>query len=164
MSSAVRIVPWITGTSSLYAVERDGVCLPEEFLDALNQCSAHHAERLTRFLVHILRQDYLRPSFLRPELPELGIYAMYNHKELRSAPYNPSRLLCRYVAGSDRIVLVGSGFVKSSDEPIQSNVNAHAEAVFLSDLGRGLDMRIDCGEIIIANSVLVPTSSDSFIF
>ena len=162
MSSRVRIVPWFEGASSLYAVVRDGICLPDEFLERLHAGNALHAERLTRFLVHILHQDYVRPSYLRPELPELGVYAMYNHREMLSSKYNPSRLLCRYIGSANNIILVGSGFVKTRDEAIQRNGAAHAEALFLSNVGKELDNRIQQAEISIVGSQLIPISSNSF--
>lgn len=164
MSSNVRVVPWLQGSCSMYAVERDGICLPERFLELLVATHSIHAHRLTRFMVHILQQDHVSPLLLRPERPELGVYAMYNHKDLPRVSYNPSRLLCRYVGSSGRILLVSSGFVKLRDEPIQQNLVANSEARFLSELGSALDGRIECGELTIVGSLLVPTSSDSFSF
>lgn len=101
---------------------------------------------------------------LRQERPDLGIFAMYNHKGMPFATYNPSRLLCRYVGGSSRILLVGSGFVKQRDEPIQANASANREAVVLSTVGKELDARIECGEIAVMGSRLIPQSPESFNF
>lgn len=164
MSTNVRIAPWLSGKSSMYAVERDGLCLPEDFLHSLSKYNTVHAHRLTRFMVHILHQEYISPLYLRQERPELGIFAMYNHKDIPSAPYNPSGLLCRFVGSSARILLVSSGFMKTRNEPIQQNRAANSEAMFLSELGRMLDQRIALGEVKIVGSLLVPTAPDSFSF
>lgn len=164
MPSHVQVVPWVEGSSSLYAVVRNDVCLPEEFIEQLHQTNVLHAERLTRFLVHILRQSHVRQSLLRPELPEKGIFAMYNHKERPGEHYNPSRLLCRYVGSTSNILLLGSGFVKTINEPIQSNRMAYAEALFLSTLGKELDSRIEEGDIAVHGSSLVPASYTSLLF
>lgn len=88
---------------------------------------------------------------------------MYNRKNV-NGPYNPSRLSCAYVGKGDRTLLVGSGFIKTKDQPIQANAQAINEAKFLGGLVKELNSRIDTSEITIEGSQLHPTNATSFIF
>lgn len=164
MRSRVRIIPWLEGRCSFYAIERDGVCLPDAFMADLQTTNIGHAQRLWAFLETISQELYIRQAYLRPERPELGVFAMYNHKELESERYNPSRLLCSYASGGNRILVVGSGFLKSNDQPIQRNGIANSEAEYLAAITKQLNERIGHGEITIDGSRLVPRFHDSLEF
>ena len=164
MPTVTRIVPWIDGSCSLYAVERNGICLPAEFMRALESVEFESARQLWLFLAHHRRAPFVREAQIRPERPELGVYALYNHREFFRSPYNPSRLLCSYIRGANNILLVGSGFIKRSNQPIQKNEDANRQAMFLSSVARQLNTRIDTGEILTAGSRLISTEIDSFTF
>lgn len=164
MSIPLRIVPWLYGECSFYAVVYDETSLVDEFLDRLAGVDLDHADALLTFLHMAAREPYVREAYLRPERPELGIYAMYNHKELEQSVYNPSRLLCSYVGGSNRIMLLGPGFIKTKDEPIQRNASANSRAQFLANVTRMLNSRIDEGEVLIVGSELIPRHYDSLDF
>ena len=89
---------------------------------------------------------------------------MYSRNALAGEPYNPARLLCSYVSASSRIIVVGAGFIKTHDEPIQDNVDAYYEAMYLYDIIKELNARIDNDEIHIAGSELHSAYPDSFVF
>jgi hypothetical protein len=112
----------------------------------------------------LAERSIIRPSLLRPERPELGVYALYNHREISYSKYNPSRLLCSYVGPTSKILVVGSGFVKSRNEPIQMNGVANFEAEFLGNVVKALHERIKHGEVIISGSKLVAVYLDSLEF
>jgi hypothetical protein len=131
---------------------------------SLEDVDYQSAKRLWLFMSHLRSAMYVREQQIRPERPEIGVYALYNHEEVPRATYNPSRLLCSYVSGANNILLVGSGFVKDRDEPIQMNEQANQEATFLGNMARQLNDRIDSGEILIVGSDLIPIHSDSFHF
>jgi hypothetical protein len=164
MPESIRIIPWLEGRCSFYAIERDGVCLADAFLEELDVEDPFAAKRLRAFLEMISNETHVRQVYLRPERPELRVFAMYNHKELVAEPYNRSRLLCSYVGQSNRLLLLGSGFIKLTDQPIQRNGLANREAEFLYDIARKVGQRIECGEILVIGSELVPLSNDSFDF
>lgn len=161
MSSRIRIVPWLVGTCSIYAIVREDVCLADTFIQHLESVNRTHARRLLIFLYGITGLDGIREILLRPELPDLGVYALYNRKELPQENYNPSRLLCSYIGTNSRILIVGSGFIKTRDEPIQMNIRAKREALFLFEVARELRSRIDHGEVDVAGSELIPRYHDS---
>lgn len=156
----INVIPWRIGDSSLYAVVRDSHCLADQFLDVLELHDVRHAMHLAGFIAMITREPFIRPGFLRDELPERGIYAMYQHGTVRRT-YNPARLLCGYVGTGNRILLVGSGFVKQKTEPLQENRAAYAEANMLADIIDVLNTRITTGEIEVVGSRLDPMYHDS---
>lgn len=148
----------------MYAVVRDGVCLAEEFVGTLRTHNTEAADDLMFFIEWLSREHLIRQAYLRPERPELGVFAMYNHAELPPAEYNPSRLLCSYVNGSNRVLVLGSGFLKARDEPIQSNSDANNEAEALAQVVKELNERIDTGEILVVGSELIGRYGDSLDF
>jgi len=164
MSESIRIIPWLEGRCSFYAIERNGVCLADEFMEILEGTDRGYSLRLSRMIQGLRTRQQIRPAILRPELPGLGVFALYNHKEFPSEQYNPSRLLCTYVGDSARILLVGSGFIKTRNEPIQMNGRASYEAQYLASVSKKVNDRIECGEIIIVGSKLLPLYPDSFTF
>lgn len=164
MPTKIRVVPWITGECSLYAIVRDGVCLPDLYINTLQEQHPDDAFRLMAVLDWLAERSIIRPSLLRPERPELGVYALYNHREISYSKYNPSRLLCSYVGPTSKILVVGSGFVKSRNEPIQMNGVANFEAEFLGNVAKALHERIKHGEVIISGSKLVAVYLDSLEF
>ncbi|MBU3680018.1 MAG: hypothetical protein FGM32_10500 [Candidatus Kapabacteria bacterium] len=164
MEARVRIVPWIEGRCSMYAVVRDGVCLAQEFVSTLRKVDSDSERRLMRLITALSNEALIRPAQLRPERPDRGVFAMYNHREWRGEQYNPSRLLCSYVGAGNRTLLFGAGFVKTRDEPIQSNPEANREAVFLADIAQQVDLKIDHGEILVVGAELIPLFADSFHF
>lgn len=158
----IELVPWITGKCSFYAIAHDGVVLADRFLEELALVDRAHAERLANLVGNIVEHaEYVRPALLRTELPAYGIYALYNHKEVRS-PYNPSRLLCAYAAGTARIVIVGAGFIKERTEPIQQNARAMQAATTLASCIRIVNDRIKTGEIDVDGSILYPSHPEAF--
>lgn len=159
----LQIQPWVVESCGLYAIVRDDRCLPDVFLEELARTNRYHAERLARFIDMISRRPFVRPALLRPERPDLGVYAMYNLLEV-SDVYNPSRLLCAFAGASNRIMLVGSGFMKTRTEPIQANVDAHREAIQLGRIARELSKRIEHGEIHSLGPMLIPNSREAFSF
>jgi hypothetical protein len=159
----VSIVPWLPGSCSCYAIKLNGILLPEQFVIGIERESPKDAERLAKFLVRLRGESYIRPDRLRCELPNEGVYAMYDHKPMRG-PYNPVRLLCSYVSNSNRILLVGGGFYKTKTQPIQQDAKAMEQARLLIDVVRELHQRIDAGEIQVAGSELLPRYSDSLQF
>ena len=161
MSSKIRVIPWLEGTCSIYAVVRDDACLADIFIQHLKSINPSYARRLLIFLNSLASSEVIREALLRPELPTLGVFALYNHKDIPSEGYNPSRLLCSYVGSSSRILIVGSGFIKTRNEPIQLNALAKREALSLYEVARELRRRIDSGEICIAGSELIPQYHDS---
>lgn len=162
MPSKIRIIPWIEGLCSLYAIERDGISLPADFMKSLESTDYQSARQLWLFLSHVRSATYVREAQIRSERPELGVYALYNHREFLRAAYNPSRLLCSYVGETNNILLVGAGFVKHRNEPIQMNEQANQEAMFLGFVARRLNERIAAGEIRTAGSRLTSIHEDSF--
>lgn len=164
MPDIVRVVPWLVGTCSLYAIVRSEICLPDQFIEILGLFDRDSADRLLKFIKRITYAGQIRELHLRPERPDLGVFAMYNHRELLYEPYNPSRLLCAYIHESNRIMIVGAGFIKSKAEPIQSNAEANDEAKYLADIVRQLNNRIDHGEVLIVGSELIPVFPDSLEF
>jgi len=159
----ISIKAWQIGRCSLYAVVRDGTCLADSFLDQLEHHDYESAKQLAGFIDNLSRESYIRAAMLRDEVPSLGVYAMYRHNfATMSTRYNPSRLLCAFVGESDRIMIVGAGFVKSIDQAIQLNAQAYREARFLSGVMNEINVRIDTGEIEIDGSLLLPQHSDSF--
>lgn len=142
---------------------REDRCLPEVFLEELARTNKHHAERLARCIDMISRRPFIRPALLRPERPDLGVYAMYNHIEV-SDVYNPSRLLCAFAGTSNRIMLVGAGFIKTRTEPIQANIDAHREAIQLGRIARELSERIEYGAIEIVGPTLLPKTPEALFF
>ncbi|MBU3680097.1 MAG: hypothetical protein FGM32_10910 [Candidatus Kapabacteria bacterium] len=159
----VYIEPWREGQSSIYAIVRECVCLIDRFFDELEEYGEKHAIDLASFIKMITEEPYIRPGFLRPELPNHGIYAMYSEKTAK-IPYNPSRLLCGYVGTSDRILLVGAGFVKDYTGSIQDNPLGNGEALFLAEIIKQANGRVDHGEIEIVGSSLIPRYADSLHF
>jgi hypothetical protein len=59
-------------------------------------------------------------------------------------------------------MLVGSGFLKSHDEPIQRNTLANWNAEYLADITAQIDKRIDSGDILVVGSELIAIRADSF--
>jgi hypothetical protein len=162
MPESIRIIPWLEGSCSFYAIERNGICLADKFMEQLYQSDANNADALMDFLEWLSQESVIRQAYLRPERPELGVFAMYNHKERVRTRYNPSRLLCSYAGTSNRILLIESGFVKSKNEAIQANSDANNEAGFLGRITHVLNSRIDTGEIVIVGSELMARYHDSF--
>jgi hypothetical protein len=162
MPESIRIIPWLEGSCSFYAIERNGICLADKFMEQLYQSDANNADALMDFLEWLSQESVIRQAYLRPERPELGVFAMYNHKERARTRYNPSRLLCSYAGNSNRVLLIGSGFVKSKNEAIQANSDANNEAGFLGRITHVLNSRIDTGEIVIVGSELMARYHDSF--
>jgi hypothetical protein len=153
-------VPWLEKSSSLYAIVRDGHCLIDDFLDQLEQHDERHAVHLAHFLDMITNEPYIRPGFLREELPQQGVYAMYSERTAR-IPYNPSRLMCGYVGVGCRILLVGGGFIKRTSGPLQRHAEGMREALFVARVLREIHTRIDHGEIDITGPSLIPVKSDA---
>ncbi|MBK7578290.1 MAG: hypothetical protein IPI24_12815 [Ignavibacteria bacterium] len=133
----------------------------ERFLEQLEEFNVKHAQQLASFIDNVSKSDRIMQLMLRPERPDLGVYAMYKQGN-GNGPYNPSRLLCAYVGTGDRILVVGAGFIKTKDGSIQNNALADREAKFLADVVNELNTRIDNGEIIINGSLLIPHYADSF--
>lgn len=159
----ISIKEWYLGRCSLYAVVRDDSCLADSFLDQLEKQDHESAKQLAGFIDNLSRETYIRTAMLRDEVPALGIYAMYRHNfHHMITRYNPSRLLCGFAGESDRIMIVGAGFVKTIDQSIQRNPLAYREATFLSGVINEINVRIDTGEIKIEGSLLLPQHSDSF--
>lgn len=134
---------------------RDEKCLVDEFIDRLTMAEANHADALISFLHMLVHEPLVREAFLRSERPDIGVYAMYNHKVLRASGFNPSRLLCSYVGNSNRIMLLGSGFIKTKEESIQSNGLANSQAEFLATIARMANDRIEAGEVLVVGSELI---------
>ena len=160
---AVSIVRWLPGRCSCYAIESNGIVLPEHFVEGVAQKFPRDAERLAKFLERLRCETHIRPHQLRSELPNEGVYAMYDHKPM-GGQYNPVRLLCSYVSDSNRILLVGGGFYKRKTQPIQQDVEAMEQARLLVNVVRVLHQRIDAGEIQVEGSELLPRFSDSLQF
>lgn len=118
MEARVHIVPWLEGRCSMYAVVRDGVCLIDEFIGTLRNHDADAADDLVYVLEWLSREQLIRQAYLRPERPEIGVYAMFNHLEMPTPTYNPSRVLCSYVQNSNTAMILGAGFLKTKYEPI----------------------------------------------
>lgn len=114
----VHIEPWREGQSSIYAIVREGVCLIDRFFDELEEYREKHAIDLASFITMITREPHIRPGFLRPELPNHGVYAMYSEKE----------------------------------------------ALFLAEVIKQVNARVDHGEIEIVGSSLIPRYADSLHF
>ncbi len=159
-----EITPWVIGPVSLYAIVRNGVCLADEFLLHPELADKRSALLLIDFVQNMSMLEYVSQVLLRPELPRYGIFAMYSRNALTGEPYNPARLLCSYVSASSRIIVVGAGFIKTQNEPIQDNVDAYYEAMYLYDIMKELNARIDNDEIKIAGSELYSEYPDSFVF
>ena len=159
----VSVVPWLLGSCSCYAIKQHGVVLPEQFVIGIERECPRDAERLAKFLMRLRGETHIRPSQLRSELPNEGVYAMYDHKPMRG-PYNPVRLLCSYVSNSNRILLVGGGFYKRTTQPIQQNADAMKQANVLVDVVHMLNDRIGAGEIEVVGSELLPLRRDSLKF
>jgi hypothetical protein len=159
----VSIVPWLPGSCACYAIKLNGIVLPEQFVVGIEREAPKDAERLAIFLRRLRSETYIRPQQLRSELPNEGVYAMYDHKPMRG-PYNPVRLLCSYVSNSNRILLVGGGFYKTKTQPIQQDAEAMEQARLLVNVVRELHQRIDAGEIQVEGSELLPRYSDSLQF
>lgn len=87
---------------------------------------------------------------------------MYNHRPMPKASYNPSRLLCAFIESTNTIMIVGDGFYKEDDEPIQANAMANSMAVELARGVKEVNRRIHTGEISVDGSLLVPQYHDSF--
>ncbi|MCO6465935.1 MAG: hypothetical protein J5I53_04885 [Bradyrhizobiaceae bacterium] len=155
---AVELCQWCSGNCSLYAIVKDGVRLPEVFLNELFQEDEKDAIRIAGFIDFIVRESCIPQQMLRDEGTHNGVevYAMYNHKSLpRRTEYSPSRLLCAYVETTNRILIVGSGFVKTRDQPIQMNAHATKSKVFLTNVVRVINRRIGMGEIEVDGNTLV---------
>lgn len=159
----VSVIPWLPGTCSCYAIELNGVNLPEQFVIGIVREYPKDAERLAKFLVRLRGESCIRPDQLRSELPNEGIYAMYDHKPM-GGHYNPVRLLCSCVSNGNRILLAGSGFYKRKTQPIQQDAVAMEQARLLVNVVRELHQRIDAGEIEVAGSELLPLHGDSLMF
>lgn len=161
----VVIEEWVKGICRLYAIVRDNVHLPDEHLRLLERDVPDVARKQASFIDMIVKERQIRQVMLRPELPNRGIYAMYKHSD-RAATigYSPSRMLCAYVSGSSSILVCGAGFLKQKDEPIQKNAEALQEALFLADIVRQLNERVENGEIEIVNNTLISKYSDTFTF
>lgn len=159
-----RVEPWIEGRSSLYALVRNGGCLVDEFLAVLREVDEDSMLRMKTILEWLAGEVYIRPQYLRPELPELGVFALYNHKGLSGTNYNKARLLCSYAGNCDNILLLGAGFVKSKTEPIQQNGSAHYEARFLARIVKEINERIENGEVRVIGSQLASRNSDALDF
>lgn len=158
----LRIRLWRAGRCSLYALERNGVCLPNAFLERLALHAESDAVRLSSFITMLLDECIIRPMYLRDERPDLGVYAMYNHRPMPKASYNQSRLLCAFIESTNTIMIVGDGFYKVDDEPIQANAMANSMAVELARAVKEVNRRIHTGEISVDGSLLVPQYHDSF--
>ena len=118
LAVSLNVIPWIVGNCSFYAIEQDGIVLADQLLRSVAASSSKDADRLYRMLNRIAGDRYIRPDLLRPELPQEGVFALYNHKPMGREPYNPIRLLCSFVSKSNRILIVGGGFYKRADRPI----------------------------------------------
>ncbi len=97
----VSIVPWLPGSCSCYTIKLNGIVLPEQFVVGIEREAPKDAERLAKFLMRLRGETHIRPSQLRSELPNEGVFAMYDHKPMGKGPYNPIRLLCSYVSNSN---------------------------------------------------------------
>ena len=159
----VSIERWLPGSCSCYAIKLNGILLPEQFVIGIEREAPRDAERLASFLHRLGGESYIRPDQLRCELPNEGVYAMYDHKPMRG-PYNPVRLLCSYVSNSNRILLVGGGFTKRKTQPIQQDAEAMEQARLLIVVARDLHQRIDAGDVKVEGSELLPRYSDSLQF
>ena len=158
-----RVRLWLAGRCALYAVERDGVCLADDFFALLSEKHEGDAVRLARFVEMYVNEEVLREVHLRPELPHEGVYAMYNHRQLLRENYNPSRLLCSYLHGYNSILVVGGGFIKQRTEPIQSNQEAMMLARELSSIMSVVNQRLAFGQLRVENRRLVATSVEALI-
>lgn len=161
---SVTVIPWLVGTCSLYALQKNDVILAEEFMLDTEEYAAKDASRLAQFLLRLKDETYIPPSRLRIELPNEKVYAMYNHKPIGREPYNPIRLLCAYPADSNRILVVGGGFYKRHTQPIQDNPTAMVHAKLLANVVQELNRRVERGEINVAGSQLLPRFYDSLKF
>lgn len=110
----------------------------------------------------LLNETFIRPIHLRDERPDLGVYAMYNHRHLPRSSYNSSRLLCAFIEPTNDIMIVGDGFIKTADEPIQANARANTMAMELAEAAKQVNRRVHSGEISVDGSLLVPQYDDSF--
>lgn len=160
----VSVVPWIRGRCSCYAIALDDIVLPEQFAASVARTFPRDAQRLAKFLMRLTDDSYIRPDLLRSELPNEGVFALYNHKPMGREPYNPIRLLCSYVADTNRILIVGDGFYKHHDRPIQNDSRAMKHARLVADVVRLLNNRIAAGEITVSGSELLPLHGDSLHF
>lgn len=161
---SVKVIPWIVGQCSFYAIEQEGIVLADQLVKSIEASSPKDAERLFLMLSRIAGDRYVRPDLLRTELPHEGVFALYNHKPMGREPYNPIRLLCSFVSKSNRILIVGGGFYKRVDQPIQRDAEAMKQARFLGNVVRVLNRRIDAGDIDIVGSELHPFHHDSLQF
>ncbi len=161
----VVIEEWISDRSTLYAVVRDGVHLPDAHLELLEREAPEVGTKQASFIDLVVKERHIRQVMLRPELPNRGVYAMYKQNDEASAlGYSPSRMLCAYPTGCGGILICGAGFLKIKDEPIQDNATAYREAIFLADTVAMVNERIDTGEIRVVGNRLIPQFEDSLTF
>ena len=164
LAVSLNVIPWIVSTCSFYAIEQDGIVLADQLLRSIATSSSKDADRLYRMLNKIAGDRYIRPDLLRSELPQEGVFALYNHKPMGREPYNPIRLLCSFVTNSNRILIVGGGFYKRADRPIQQDTEAMKQARVLCNVVRMLNQRVDTGDIDVEGSELHPFHHDSLQF
>lgn len=149
-------------SSSIYAIERDGVNLPEAFLEQLSSTHPKDAQWLAKFIDLVCSDDIIHQDQFRGELPNDGVFAMYQHRATKGkVPYSSARLLCAFVGRPCKIVIAGAGFIKTRDEPVQDNHVAWMEAKLVADVGKWIQRQIDCGEVTINGAHLAGTHSDS---
>jgi hypothetical protein len=149
-------------SQAVYAIVRDGLNLPESFLETLYSEHPKEAQRLAKFIDLVCSEDIVRQSQFRAELPNDDVFAMYQHHETeRRLPYSAVRLLCTFVGTPCRIVIAGAGFVKTQNQPIQHNDVAMAEARLVAAVGRWLQRQIDCGEVAFRGALLWGKNPDS---
>jgi hypothetical protein len=77
MPESIRIIPWLEGSCSFYAIERNGICLADKFMEQLYQSDANNADALMDFIEWLSQESVIRQAYLRPERPELGVFAMF---------------------------------------------------------------------------------------
>ena len=77
MPESIRIIPWLEGSCSFYAIERNGICLADKFMEQLYQSDANNSDALMDFIEWLSKESVIRQAYLRPERPELGVFAMF---------------------------------------------------------------------------------------
>lgn len=69
LMSITRVVPWIIGNCSFYAIERNGVCLPEEFMELLHAVNADSGLRLLRIINTLCNEEHIAKSTFDLSVP-----------------------------------------------------------------------------------------------
>lgn len=147
---------------ALYACVVDGSILPVEYLHQLAVLNEAAAQQLANFIDNLVREPVISPILLRDEWPP-GIFAMYNHKHLRSKlGYCPARLTCVFPSSDTcKIMLVGGGVLKNADVPIQNNPELLKYAKLLDVVARHVATMIEEGSIVVRGNELIGSLSFS---